>query len=290
MDELELLLDEIFENDPSAETAYLVLSKLKDKTRPEFITQRCRRALKAHPNHVGLRTLIAEAYTESGLLAKASEELEKLSATLGGMFGVYFKLARAFKEKGRDKEAVQLLMTYLAVRPEDEEALSLLRSIQPSEPEEPASAVETVEQEVSPAPEPTREPESYPVDEEEEEAEVEASFTEIATATLAELYFNQGELNSAIETYKKVVARNPGDEPAMARLRELEAMHEKETGPVLEEETEPLPDKANEAPLEDEAELVGDIVEVDSEKQKTERLINTLEGWLSRIREAKATV
>lgn len=44
------------------------------------------------------------------------------------------------------------------------------------------------------------------------------------TPTMAELYFQQGHVNQAIETYRRIVTRDPGDSKAQQRLDELEMM------------------------------------------------------------------
>jgi hypothetical protein len=48
----------------------------------------------------------------------------------------------------------------------------------------------------------------------------------VATPTLAELYFNQGATERAIGVYQDVLRREPGNERARARLRELEALEQ----------------------------------------------------------------
>jgi predicted regulator of Ras-like GTPase activity (Roadblock/LC7/MglB family) len=42
------------------------------------------------------------------------------------------------------------------------------------------------------------------------------------TATMAELYFKQGHPQQAIETYRRVIEREPGNTRAVERLRELQ--------------------------------------------------------------------
>jgi tetratricopeptide (TPR) repeat protein len=51
----------------------------------------------------------------------------------------------------------------------------------------------------------------------------------MATATLAEIYFQQGLLDKAIEIYTRVVRHDPGDERSRARLIELRAMRPPES-------------------------------------------------------------
>ena len=48
----------------------------------------------------------------------------------------------------------------------------------------------------------------------------------IATRTLAELYASQGDVDAAVATYREVLARDPGDEEARERLRQLLAREE----------------------------------------------------------------
>jgi len=45
---------------------------------------------------------------------------------------------------------------------------------------------------------------------------------EIASVTLAELYFNQGFTDKATEVLKQLLQREPGNERARARLAEIE--------------------------------------------------------------------
>ena len=45
---------------------------------------------------------------------------------------------------------------------------------------------------------------------------------EIASVTLAELYFNQGFTDKAVEVLKQLLQREPGNERARARLAEIE--------------------------------------------------------------------
>ena len=44
------------------------------------------------------------------------------------------------------------------------------------------------------------------------------------TPTMAELYYQQGHVKQAIETYRRIVERDPTDDSAQARLDELEMM------------------------------------------------------------------
>jgi tetratricopeptide (TPR) repeat protein len=50
---------------------------------------------------------------------------------------------------------------------------------------------------------------------------------EIVTATLAELYFNQGKIQEAIDTYRTLVELNPEDTHLKERREALEAIQKK---------------------------------------------------------------
>ncbi len=52
----------------------------------------------------------------------------------------------------------------------------------------------------------------------------------IATKTLAELYASQGDVDAAVATYREVLARDPGDEEARERLRQLLGREERAGG------------------------------------------------------------
>ena len=47
---------------------------------------------------------------------------------------------------------------------------------------------------------------------------------DLSSSTLAELYFNQGFTDQAIDVYRQIAEREPGNERVHARLRELEAL------------------------------------------------------------------
>ena len=88
----------------------------------------------------------------------------------------------------------------------------------------------------------------------------ERELPELATPTLAEIYFKQGQVREAIKVYEKVVEINPQDERSSTRLEEFRAM------------------------------MAADLEEADQEvdrlREKKERMIAILESWLSNIRES----
>jgi tetratricopeptide (TPR) repeat protein len=60
--------------------------------------------------------------------------------------------------------------------------------------------------------------------------------TDLNSSTLAELYFNQGFTDQAIDVYRQIAEREPGNERVQARLRELTALkrhlHDQEAIPL----------------------------------------------------------
>lgn len=82
---------------------------------------------------------------------------------------------------------------------------------------------------------------------------------DIATPTLAEVYYKQGQLDEAIKTYNLVLQQNPSDQDSEDRLAELVAENYRAT---LDEKAEADRKKA----------------------MKTERLITVLETWRSRLK------
>lgn len=96
--------------------------------------------------------------------------------------------------------------------------------------------------------------------------EISGPAEEIATPTLAELYVDQNLIEEATATYEKVVAQHPEDERSKQRLEELKAMSIEDT--VMASE-----DKG-----------------VESIRQKKEKMITVLEGWLANIKESSGDI
>jgi tetratricopeptide (TPR) repeat protein len=85
---------------------------------------------------------------------------------------------------------------------------------------------------------------------------------EIATPTLAELYVDQNLTQEAIATYERVVAQHPEDERSKQRLEELKSMS-------VDDEALESEDKGTEAI-----------------RQKKEKMIAVLEGWLANMKDS----
>ena len=177
-------------------------------------------------------------------------ELEKVSALLGDLTDTYKLQAQIYMKQNRKREAARSLELYVAHRPDDQEALDFLSTLTPEE-EAPVEELQPPNEEI-PA-----EAEEQEIVEETPAAEEEPP--EIATPTLAEIYFEQGQIEEAIDTYQIIVAQDPEDESSKERLEELRTM----IGEEIAVEEKPL----------------------DEVRQKKEKMIAILESWLANIRE-----
>ena len=247
------LLGRILTHGPSQNTIFLVLTEMTKEGRFSEVIQECIKALSIYPDDIRLRNLLAESYLEAGFISLAEAELSRVTSELEPLTSAYKLQARIYKQQEKVEEASVSLKRYLALNPDDEEAIDLFVKI--------LSAETMAEPEVKPF---DGEANKKPVEEafvEDETkalvAEEEEEIVDLATPTLAELYFRQGQIQEAIETYEKVLLNNPDDKRSEQRLNGLRASHDKEIEPQPSEE--------------------------DAARARTEKSIEILEGWLSRI-------
>ncbi|MGE5842416.1 MAG: tetratricopeptide repeat protein [Deltaproteobacteria bacterium] len=264
MTEYDQLLREILGRAPSAETLDLVLTELKRLGHTRTVIQECIRALQNHPDDLSLRLILAETYAEEGLLAQAEAEIETAVSRLDRYASAYLLQSEIYRGQKRDDEALQALRTYLALRPQDERALDLLREIETAEPV------------AAPEPPPIREkvPEAItaeagqasvlrgiePLEPDTERPEFlfeEEALSEISTPTLAEVYVNQGQFQEALRIYEQVIAQNPEEEDSDGRAQEIRDMLKAEPPPAQT---------------------------LSKAKQRKEKAIAILESWLANIR------
>ena len=259
------LLGEILDRGPSSETLGLVLAELKRLGHTRKVIQECIKALRSYPDDLPIRLILAEAYFEEGLLSHAEAELETATSQMDRYASAYRLQAEIFRAQKRRDEALRSLKTYLALRPQDEGALDLLKEMEISQAA-PAPEVQPIQEEITePAAVQAAEAPSLkasePLDVEAAKPEFrleEEPLTEIATPTLAEVYVNQGQIQEAISIYEKVIAQNPEDRTSMTRVEELKTI------------------LAAEPPPHEEVVLKA--------KQRTHRTIAVLESWLANIR------
>ena len=244
------LYTRILADGPSPKTLFHLLSNLKKEGQLRRVIQESLKALNAYPNDIHIRRLLAETYFDAGLISQAEAELEKVSALIGDLTDTYKLQAEIYMKQNRKEEATRCLELYLAHRPGDRMAKDFLNTLTPKQEapvEEPHSHIE----------ETTAKSEEQEVVQEAPDLEEEQ--TEIATPTLAEIYFEQGQIEEAIDTYEIIVAQHPEDEPSRSRLEELKSMIAEQS--AIEEKQR------------------------DQVRERKEKLNAILELWLANIRE-----
>jgi tetratricopeptide (TPR) repeat protein len=95
---------------------------------------------------------------------------------------------------------------------------------------------------------------------------------DLSSATLAELYFNQGFTDKALDVYRQLLQREPGNERARARVVEIEALDRH-----LRAEEARGPQPATGAPVDARA----------ARRQAIERAIARLEGLLAAVKKER---
>ena len=257
---------------PSPGTAFLVLSELKKKGHMTRTIQESIKVLNVFPMDPKIRKLLADTYFEAGLLAQAEVEAEQVASLLDkDLISVYRLRADIFAKQGRNEEAVRSLRIYLCHEPDDEHALNLLEQLEVREEEsDGAPAPSVVVEEVLPA----------PVEESIE------GLPEITTPTLAEVYFDQGQIERAVAIYEKIIEKNPDDQKSKARLSELRVDMETvaEAAEEGDADGEEAPDRVFETT--GEAEGTGPVY---GALEKKKKMISILEAWRRNIRETPKT-
>ena len=245
------LYQQILQEGGTPSTLFLLLAERREAGELNGLIQECIRALSLHPGDIRIRHLLAEACLESGWYSRAESEAETLTAEIEKLIPAYRLKAEIFFQGHRKQEACSALQIYLAHRPEDKEAAELLEMWM--------APVETPVGE--PFPEPAPEPETAPpLQVAGPETQERAPLLEIATPTLAEVYFSQGQLPEAVATYEKFLAQNPGAEGIRLRLEELKALNAPPPSPHEGEKADPG-------------------------RREKERTIALLDAWRSRLRE-----
>jgi len=241
MGESNELFTRILSSGPSQSTLFLLLTEIKKQGQTDDVIRECVKALNIYPDDYRLRRLLAECYLDAGLIDQSEKELEKVASHIEHLIPVYKIQAESYARQGKVKEAAEALKKYLSHRPDDTEALALQDRIKPEQQKPAPKVLEPL----------------HDVVEEDEDTEL---FAELATPTLAEIYYNQGLIQEAINTYRSILSADPGDEAAAKRIKELIALAEAEADTPITSE---------------------DII-----RERKKRMLGILEGWLDRIQES----
>ncbi|MGD9157492.1 MAG: tetratricopeptide repeat protein [Desulfobacteraceae bacterium] len=253
MDIPENSIKEIFENNPSQGTLYVLLTTMKEDGRYNLVIGECLKALLRFPDDLALRKILAEAYLGDGRLPDSEAEFGKVIKGIKNLAGVYKSQAEIYVRQKREDAAAESLKQYLAIFPEDEDAALLLEELETTGD---VSPVEIPEEEIGADILEAEEPADTGIVETREQEE----FPEIITASLAETYFDQGKLPEAREIYEKLIEAAPEDTVLKSRLDEISALMEPKDEPE------------------------GIQVE-DKTRLKKEKMISILDSWRSNIRE-----
>lgn len=240
-------IDSILSHGPSAGSLHVVLKKMKRDGRLTDVIQTCNRFIGFFPDDIGLRVLLAESYAEAGFISLAAAQLETAAAMIDKLASAYRRLAEIYTAAQRYTEAADMLRRYLAHRPDEPDALALLGRVEMAAREEDKPAG------MEPLPEDTLLPEDS-------EDHTDDLLIDFATPTIAELYYEQGRVDAAIDTYETVVRHHPDDATSLNRLAELKAI----VNAAASEKQE-----------------TGDL------RTQKEWLVSTLERWLPKLKEMK---
>ncbi len=242
------LLGEILRDGASPRTLVLILSRMKEEGHHKRVIQECLRALRVYPHDLHLRRVLAEAYAEDGRWSQAEAEIEDVAKQLVELGPLFMLQAKIYQGQGRVAEADEALKRGLALGAQDRSAPHLSLETETS-PADTARESTPATAEASMSSPPLDEPEESPA----------SDLSGIVSPTLAEIYFNQGQIQEAVSTYEKVLEQDPQNLQARGRLEELKTLLD--TGWTQEERTE------------------------DPARQKKAKVINTLETWLGHIRD-----
>lgn len=199
----------------------LLIELLKDQGDTSSLIKACLKSLKIFPNDIAVRKILAETYFEQGYAGLAEGEIDTICNEIDTFTKIYKTKAKLYKKEGRFDEAIETLKLYSGHCPDDQEAKELLSELIAHKGEEKSVLI---------------------------------------TPTMAEIYFNQGEIEEAINIYREIVKAFPDDKQYRTRLNELENMNE--------------PQKEDE-------------IERDMAKEKKLRLISKLETWLNALERRK---
>ncbi|MBN1276333.1 MAG: tetratricopeptide repeat protein [Deltaproteobacteria bacterium] len=228
----------------------LVLNKMKQEGRVDDIINMCIKALSASPDYFPPGNLLAEIFFEEGFFDEAEAELLRVVSVMESSIWAYKLQAEIHIRQKRYRQAFEALKRYLAHKSDDSEAFDLLRKI--ITPDD--SGKKLIEDK-------SFADMSVPPGAAANGADDEDVFSEFATPTLAEIFFDQGQISDAIHTYEQVLKNNPDDTIAARRLVELKSLINEDAG------------------IEDMKRDEGRLTKL--------KMISFLEGWLHRIKESK---
>jgi tetratricopeptide (TPR) repeat protein len=211
-----------------------------------------RKGVAKHPGHIAGQRALALACHAKGLAAECRAALELVAAAMPEDKEALILLGRLYAGSGNEIAATRVLNTALDLYPNDEECRCVLEAIERTTPQA-GGAVSVPAAGRASEPRESRDAAYVALDEEEEiiedleildlddsdlfeEAPEEGEEGEeepeqagavhndpLSTTTLAELYVQQGFVSKALDIYHTILADDPGNSVALARVAELSA-------------------------------------------------------------------
>jgi tetratricopeptide (TPR) repeat protein len=234
-----------------------VFARLADELRRrdhiEEAIELCRKGLQFHPDYASGHVVLGKCYLGRGDLEEAREAFREALTIDSGNVLVLKNLGDITFRQGDLEAATEYYQRILELDAGNAEVREVLVELKAPQDEHPpadppielsvVTEVPVFEEQLSEPPDAVSGPEEEQpcADSEGEEPKLSPEETELlrdeedeesgkgpprgmATATLAEVYFQQGLLDQAIETYQKVLRHQPDDDGVKDRLAELKAL------------------------------------------------------------------
>ena len=209
-----------------------------------------RKGVAKYPGHIGGQRALAMACHAKGLAAECRTALEQVAAAMPEDRESMRLLGRLYAGSGNESAAIRVLNTVLDLNPDDEECrleLEVIESIKPQAagarfvpadgmPSDLEERLDTEfvafedeeelieDQEILELDENDMFEEPSEVGEEGPERAGSVHHDPLSTTTLAELYVRQGFVSKAIDIYYSILADDPANSGALARIAELSAI------------------------------------------------------------------
>ena len=250
-----------------------------------------RQGVAKYPAYIAGQRALAMACFAKGLENECRQRLESLAAAIPEDSEVQKILGRLLAAEGDCSAAAKAFRTTLVFCPDDLECLEELKALESAialkAEQESGHFAATAELLVA-------DEEIIDLDESDIVMESEAEETvstpsaaadlhhdPLSTATLAELYVQQGFIDKALDIYRAVYAEDPTDGRIQSRIAELEARE-------AESEAVAVVSGSVEAPAGNTYQESMPSVAVIPVQGEADTVISTLEGWLDTIRRIKA--
>lgn len=168
--------------------------------------------LHSHPTDMGAKMLLSKALTELGEEQAAFELLREIEAALIELSLSFVYLGDAYRNRGRDIEARDCYKRFVELNPKSKMSDEITRIVDSLRADDVQHGHD-----------------NYASDEVTELA------PEFYTMTLADLYVRQGHSDMACEVLEKILAKDPANEEAARRLKEIKpGFSTKPAGAALE--------------------------------------------------------